>query len=109
MLAQARARGSTIFHPSGTCMMAPSANPMAVVDHELRVHGVSGLRVADLDHADRGLGQHQRRKSRPCARGWLVHRGVQKIHAICALVRLDPRNPGMQRHDLVNLLSAPVH
>ena len=47
MLAQARARGSTIFHPSGTCMMAPSANPMAVVDHELRVHGLSGLRVAD--------------------------------------------------------------
>jgi choline dehydrogenase-like flavoprotein len=28
-------------------MMAPSANPMAVVDHELRVHGLSGLRVAD--------------------------------------------------------------
>jgi choline dehydrogenase len=46
MRAHARARGPTIFHPSGTCMMAP-ANPMAVVDHELRVHGVSGLRVAD--------------------------------------------------------------
>ena len=28
-------------------MMAPRANPMAVVDHELRVHGLSGLRVAD--------------------------------------------------------------
>jgi choline dehydrogenase len=28
-------------------MMAPCANPMAVVDHELRVHGLSGLRVAD--------------------------------------------------------------
>jgi choline dehydrogenase len=28
-------------------MMAPAANPMAVVDHELRVHGLSGLRVAD--------------------------------------------------------------
>jgi choline dehydrogenase len=41
-LAHARARGSTIFHPSGTCMMAPAANPTAVVDHELRVHGVSG-------------------------------------------------------------------
>jgi choline dehydrogenase len=43
----AHARGSTIFHPSGTCMMAPASNPMAVVDHELRVHGLSGLRVAD--------------------------------------------------------------
>jgi choline dehydrogenase len=47
MLAHARACGSTIFHPSGTCMMAPAANPMAVVDHELRVHGLEALRVAD--------------------------------------------------------------
>jgi hypothetical protein len=34
MLVHTRARGSTIFHPSGTCMMGPVANPMAVVDHE---------------------------------------------------------------------------
>jgi choline dehydrogenase len=47
LLAHARARGGTIFHPSGTCMMGPARNPMAVVDHELRVHGLSGLRVAD--------------------------------------------------------------
>jgi choline dehydrogenase len=47
LLAHARARGSTIFHPSGTCMMAPASNPMAVVDHELSVHGLFGLRVAD--------------------------------------------------------------
>jgi choline dehydrogenase len=47
LLAHARARGSTIFHPSGSCMMGPASNPMAVVDHELRVHGLFGLRVAD--------------------------------------------------------------
>jgi choline dehydrogenase len=47
MLAYARARGGTIFHPSGTCAMGPAANRMAVVDHELRVHGLAGLRVAD--------------------------------------------------------------
>jgi choline dehydrogenase len=47
LLAHARARGSTIFHPSGTCMMGPPTNPMAVVDPDLRVHGLSGLRVAD--------------------------------------------------------------
>jgi choline dehydrogenase len=28
-------------------MMGPSANPLAVVDHELRVHGLLRLRVAD--------------------------------------------------------------
>ena len=47
LLAHARERGSTIFHPSGSCMMGPRANPMAVVDPELRVHGLAGLRVAD--------------------------------------------------------------
>ncbi|MEZ6057884.1 MAG: GMC family oxidoreductase N-terminal domain-containing protein [Planctomycetaceae bacterium] len=36
---------STYFHPTSTCRMGHS--PMAVVDHELRVHGVDGLRVAD--------------------------------------------------------------
>jgi choline dehydrogenase len=35
----------TIYHPVGTCKMGN--DPMAVVDHELRVHGVAGLRVAD--------------------------------------------------------------
>ena len=43
----ARKRGGTIFHPTSTCMMGPSSNPTAVVDNELRVHGLRGLRVAD--------------------------------------------------------------
>jgi choline dehydrogenase len=43
----ARQYGATIFHPSGTCKMAPDADPMGVVDTRLRVRGVSGLRVID--------------------------------------------------------------
>jgi choline dehydrogenase len=39
--------GTTIFHPAGTCKMGPSSDPMAVVDHRLRCHGVPGLRIAD--------------------------------------------------------------
>jgi len=35
----------TTYHPVGTCKMG--SDPMAVVDAQLRVHGVAGLRVAD--------------------------------------------------------------
>ena len=36
---------TTTWHPAGTCKMG--RDPQAVVDPELRVHGVTGLRVAD--------------------------------------------------------------
>ncbi|WP_038078045.1 GMC oxidoreductase [Tolypothrix bouteillei] len=36
---------STVYHPVGTCKMGTDS--MAVVDPELRVHGVEGLRVVD--------------------------------------------------------------
>jgi choline dehydrogenase len=39
--------GTTIFHPVGTCRMGKDGDPMAVVDSQLRVRGVSGLRVVD--------------------------------------------------------------
>ncbi|SOY55572.1 choline oxidase (putative soluble) /choline dehydrogenase, a flavoprotein [Cupriavidus taiwanensis] len=39
--------GTTIFHPVGTCKMGRADDPMAVVDHRLRVLGVQGLRVVD--------------------------------------------------------------
>nr|WP_232710752.1 GMC family oxidoreductase N-terminal domain-containing protein [Halomonas sp. 141] len=39
--------GTTIFHPVGTTRMGKDDDPMAVVDAQLRVRGVSGLRVAD--------------------------------------------------------------
>ena len=39
--------GTTIFHPVGTCKMGPVHDAMAVVDDQLRVHGVGCLRVID--------------------------------------------------------------
>jgi choline dehydrogenase len=39
--------GTTIFHPVGTCKMGRAGDRMAVVDSELRVIGVAGLRVID--------------------------------------------------------------
>lgn len=38
---------STSYHPTGTCKMGKSDDPMAVVDGQLRVRGVKGLRVVD--------------------------------------------------------------
>lgn len=37
--------GTTIFHPSCTCKMG--SDEMSVVNHELKVHGIRGLRIAD--------------------------------------------------------------
>jgi choline dehydrogenase-like flavoprotein len=40
-----RNRADTVYHPVGTCKMG--SDEMAVVDHELRVHGLENLRVID--------------------------------------------------------------
>jgi choline dehydrogenase len=45
LLDYARRRGGTVYHPTSTCKMG--SDPLAVVDAELKVHGIGGLRVAD--------------------------------------------------------------
>ena len=46
-IADIRSRADTQYHPVGTCKMGPQDDTMAVVDAQLRVRGVAGLRVAD--------------------------------------------------------------
>lgn len=43
----ATTRAQTTFHPACTCAMGPASNRLNVVDDELRVHGLRGLRVVD--------------------------------------------------------------
>jgi choline dehydrogenase len=45
LLEWVRNNAETTYHPVGTCKMG--IDPMAVVDPELRVHGIDGLRIAD--------------------------------------------------------------
>jgi choline dehydrogenase len=47
LLGAAKERGTTTFHPAGTCRMGPATDPQAVVDDYLRVRGFEGLRVVD--------------------------------------------------------------
>jgi choline dehydrogenase len=45
LLDYCRNTGATVYHPVGTCKMG--RDPMAVVDDQLRVHGIEGLRIID--------------------------------------------------------------
>jgi len=47
ILAYIRQYASVDYHPVGTCKMGPDSDPLAVVDPELRVRGIDGLRVID--------------------------------------------------------------
>lgn len=43
----ARQNGTTVYHLTGTARMGPASDPDAVVDAQLRVHGIDNLRIVD--------------------------------------------------------------
>lgn len=47
LLEFARRYGVSSYHVIGTARMGPASDPMAVVDDQLQVHGLQGLRIAD--------------------------------------------------------------
>ncbi|NVJ97857.1 MAG: choline dehydrogenase [Alphaproteobacteria bacterium] len=51
-----RQKAETIYHPVGTCAMGPADNALSVVDPELKVIGLEGLRVVDASVMPRLIG-----------------------------------------------------
>ena len=47
LLDVARQRSTTLYHLMGTCRMATKTDPTAVVDDQLRIHGLQNIRVID--------------------------------------------------------------
>ena len=47
ILSFAKEQGGTIFHPSCTCKMGNANDKFAVVDNNLKVHGIKRLRIVD--------------------------------------------------------------
>lgn len=66
-----RDHADTEYHVCGTCKMGPDDDPMAVVDAELRVRGIDGLRVADASVM-------------PCVTSNNIHAAVIMIGEKCA-------------------------
>ncbi len=66
-----RDHADTEYHVCGTCRMGPDDDPMAVVDAELRVRGIDGLRIADASVM-------------PCVTSNNIHAAVIMIGEKCA-------------------------
>ena len=93
-----RKNAETTYHPVGTCKMG--SDPMAVVDDQLRVHGMAGAAGRRcVDHADADLGQHQCAVDHDRREGVADDIGCRRIkagglwHAVRAVVYLGGVRP----------------
>ncbi|KAF7888078.1 uncharacterized protein EAF02_002619 [Botrytis sinoallii] len=53
-----RSNADTCYHPAGTCKMGRPDDPLAVLDENLKVRGITGLRVADASVMPSLIGGH---------------------------------------------------
>lgn len=78
LIADFRKRSGTVYHPCSTCRMGPDAAGN-VVDARLRVHGVSGLRVADASVFPNLIAGNT--NAAAILVGWKAGRIIQEDHA----------------------------
>jgi choline dehydrogenase len=90
-----RRNASTSFHPAGTCRMGVESD--CVVDPELRVHGLEGLRVADASIMPAIVGANTNASSMMI--GW--HAGKLIRDSISGALRADVVTPSKKRQILV--------
>lgn len=53
-----RCLASPLQHHGGSCRMGPATDDQAVVDHNLKVHGINGLRIGDISILPQPLAAH---------------------------------------------------
>ena len=68
----------TMFHPVGTCKMGH--DDLAVVDEQLRVYGVQGLRVVDAYHAQNCQWEHKCTDHHDCGEGCRSASRSSRLH-----------------------------
>lgn len=83
--AYVRATAATVHHPAGTCKMG--IGPDAVVDPQLRVHGLQGLRVADASIFPRLIGGNTN-----AGTVMVAEKAADMILGRAAPPRFDPRD-----------------
>lgn len=85
-----RGAGYTVHHPCGTCRMGAANDPQAVVDPDLKVIGIDGLRVADASVFPMLIGGNSN-----AASVMVGERGADKVLGKPALspAQLPPESP----------------
>jgi len=91
LAAHIRSRADTIYHPVGTCRMGSDA--MAVVDPQLRVHGIASLRVVDASVMPTLIGGNTNAATIMIAERaaeWMRAARKQRVAAETAQAQADP-------------------
>jgi choline dehydrogenase-like flavoprotein len=102
LLDYARANGSTVYHASCSCMMGQHA--MAVVDDQLRVHGVESLRVIDASVMPAVTSTNTNAPTIMIAeKGAAIIKGAAEVRVDPLVPRVRPRGRTRSRRDVCSL------